>query len=172
MLGTIPCSIRFERNSDIRQRIIEVQNEWQHFRCDFTQEPGTIFTGEIKEESDIDWDSSPRPLVSQLKAFFRAAGGGYRDPRLDIEHGIRACHMIDIVSTNYNEAHQLWMVENLLVEGPSIDDDLHYALSEFLLTKGIVDALELKDDINRVYKDCSGHSAAHISNYLSNIQFK
>lgn len=169
MLGTIPCSIRFERNSDARQRIIEVLNGWQHFRCDFTQEPGTIFSGEIKEEINIDWGRSPRPLVSQLTAFFRAAGGGYRDPRLDIEHGLRACHMIDIVSTNYKEAHQLWIVENLLVGGSGIDDDLHYALSELLLGKGIIDALELKDEINRVYKDCSGNSEALISNYLSNI---
>jgi predicted dehydrogenase len=168
MLGTIPCSIRFERNSDARQRIIEVPNAWQHFRCDFTREPGVIFSGEIKEESDMDWDRSPRPLASQLTAFLRGAGGGYRDPRLDIKHGLRACRMIDVVSANYNEAQQLWMVENLLVECSRIGDDLHYALSELLLAKGIVDSLELKDEINRVYKDCSGRSAAYIGNYLGN----
>ncbi len=169
MLGAIPCNIRFERNSDARQRIIEVRNERQHFRCDFTQEPGAIFCGEIKEESDMDWDRSPRPLASQLTAFLRGAGGGYRDPRLDIKHGLRACRMIDDVSANYNEAQQLWLIENLVVERSWIGDDLQYALSELLLAKGILDGLTLEDEINRVYKDCSGRSAAYIVNYLSNI---
>ncbi len=169
LLGTVPCDIIFERNCDARQRIIEVVNARTHLRCDFTREPGTIFCGEIKKETDIDWDRRPRPLASQLTAFLRGAGGGYRDPRLDIKHGLRACRMIDEVSASYIQARQLWLVENLVIKCSRVGDDLRYALTELLLAKGILDGLELEDEINRIYKDCSGRSAAYIVNYLSSM---
>ena len=169
MLGTISCSISLKRNSDARQRIIEVKNGRHELKCNFTREPGAIFCGGIKEESEIDLERSPRPLVSQLTAFLRGAGGGYRDPRLDIKYGLRACRVIDDVSESYSKAQRLWLVENLVVKYSSISHDLCYALSELLLAKGTLNTLEQEYEINRVYKDCNGRTAAYIINYLINM---
>jgi len=169
MLGKIPCSIVFIRNSDARKRIIEVQGSSDNYRCDFTIEPGAIFCGDIKSESDLDWGRYPRPLASQLIAFLRGAWGGYRDPRLDIKHGLLACRVIDDMSAKYNEVQQLELVKNLVLGRPWIDADLQYALNELLLKKGNRDALEHENEINRVFKECNGRSAQYIANYLSNL---
>jgi hypothetical protein len=77
--------------------------------------------------------------------------------------------MIDDVDAHYSEAQQSWLVENLVVECSTIDDDLHYALSELLIVQCAFDGLELENEINRIYKACSGQNVAYVVNYIRNI---
>lgn len=100
-VGDIPCNVQLERNSDKRQRTIEVDTTQQILKLDFSKEPGIIVSGSETIDADPDWMLKKRPLTRMLTAFLQWAAGGEFDSRLDIEIGLRANRVIDQVSDLY-----------------------------------------------------------------------
>lgn len=100
-VGDVPCNVQLERNSDKRQRTIEVDTTQQMLKLDFSKEPGIIVSGSETIDADPDWMLKERPLTRMLRAFLQWAVGGEFDSRLDIEIGVRANRVIDQVSDLY-----------------------------------------------------------------------
>lgn len=135
--GDTRCLLEFARNSERRERLLEVEaHDDKVFCLDFSQEPGTIEAAGIKTVGDPDWNTMPHPVASMLTSFLKWAAGGASDWRLNIKGGLQACRMIDQVAIGYRESQLAWLESRF--DGHDWNDraDLSYALSELLQLKG------------------------------------
>lgn len=167
MAGSIPCTVRMERNAERRQRIVQASAGGEIFRLNFSMEPGTISRDSLITSGDRYWYSGKRPLARMLTAFLDWAAGGERDDRLDIGIGLRACKIIDQTSEMYRSALVPWLIGRLAAPGP-IDEDLRYALSELLQAEGPLSAGELDRQISAVTSRFSGADGARLAGKLTN----
>lgn len=149
MLGDVPCSVQLVRNGDQRQRIIDVATEKKMLQLDFSNEPGVIVSGSTTMNGDPDWEVKSRPAVRMLTAFLQAAAGVERDSRLNIEIGLRACQVIDQTLAMYRSALKSWLIERL-ASPHQVDEDLYYAFSEILQSKGPIPSTSIDQQIKQV----------------------
>ena len=149
MVGSIPCTVRMERNAERRRRIVQAFVQGQMFQLDSSREPGTINAGTWAMTGDQHWDCGMRPVARMLMAFLKWAAGGERDGRLDIEPGLRACKLIDDAWEMYRSAVVPWLKARLTAAEPG-DEDLCYALAELLQAEGPLSSLELDRQIEIV----------------------
>lgn len=166
MLGDIPCSIQLIRNSDRRQRIIEVTAGQKMLRLDFSKEPGIITCGAITMIGDPDWEVKKRPAARMLTAFLKWAAGSKFDSRLNVETGLRACHIIDQALGKYRSFLMPWLLARLATS-EQVDEDLRYALSEILQSEGPLSTATMEQQIERVRQRCSGTDGARWSRELA-----
>lgn len=169
VLGDIPCSVQLIRNSDRRQRVIEVTAEQKMLRLDFSKEPGIITCGRTTMVGDQDWEVGKRPAACMLMAFLKWAAGGESDSRLNIEIGLRACHIIDQVLGKYRSALMPWLLARLATP-EQVDDDLRYALSEVLQSEGPFSTAAIEQQIKGVKQKCSGADGARWLRELAGSQ--
>lgn len=169
MSGDIPCSVQLVRNSDRRQRIIEVTAGQKMLRLDFSKEPGIITCGGTTMVGDPDWEVKKRPAARMLTAFLIWAAGGVCDNRLNIETGLRACHIIDQVLGKYRSFLMPWLLERL-ASSEQVDDDLRYALSEILQANGPLSTAAIDRQIERLRQQWSGKAGTRWSRELAGSQ--
>jgi predicted dehydrogenase len=162
----VPCTVRLERNADRRRRVIRVRAGGADLHLDFSSEPGTITRGSSSFTGDRDWESGAHPVARTLAAFLRWAAGGELDHRLDIGTGLRACRIIDQVTGIYRLAVMAWL-SSRLATAVSVDNDLRYALSEFLQSEGPLSATELDCRINRLTARFAGPERVRLSDELT-----
>lgn len=155
MCGDIPCNVELIRNGDKRQRIIEAYSGQKKLQLDFSKEPGIITCGSTTMSGDIRWDIEKRPVSQMLTAFLQWVTIGKNDTRLNIDVGLLACKVIDYIGNIYSSERNSWLISKL--ESPvTIDEDLHYALSEILQYKGRLTQSILEQQINQVVDKFNG----------------
>ena len=162
--GQIPCTIELVRNGNSRQRIFEVITRQKRITLDFSYEPGVIFTDEIEQCGDSDWNNNPKPVAKMLEAFLIGAATGVRDERLDISIGLNSNQVIDQIGTLYHEALVNWMNNELALHQDGINSDLCYSLIEILQLKDSNSVIPMEQRIDYVY----GHIKEHVM--TSNVE--
>ena len=168
MLGDIPCSIQLIRNSDQRRRIVEVDVRHDSLRLDFSREPGTVTCGGATMSGDPDWGGKARPSSQMLSGFLKWAAGGDFDARLDIETGLQACRLIDVVAARYYAILMPWLIDRLSSPGP-IDEDVRYALCEILQYERSYPRDELELQIERIRDRLLGASHTQLMRELAMV---
>jgi len=149
------CSIQLIRNSNQRQRIIEVETEKKLFKLDFSKEPGSITYDSTTISGDPDWDVNKRPVAKMLTAFLTWAAGGAPDSRLDVDIGVQACKVIDQVFSLYSSSLMPLLISRF--SAPVIfDDDLLYALREMFHSEAFFLASVIEEKIERLRQRFEG----------------
>jgi predicted dehydrogenase len=169
MLGEISCQIQLERNSDRRQRLIEVYADNVLYQLDFTEEPGTIITHSESFKGDSEWANEERPLASMLRSFLEWVAKGKIDQRIIAENALKASIIIDQVSEKYSLAQKNWLTKRL----PSlfeVDEDIRYALTEVLQAEISLSPLELDQQIKRVVNKISNSDNSNLIQKLRNSE--
>lgn len=144
-LDWIPCKILLVRNGDKRERSISVDFQTESIKLDFAIEPGVITDSEGSWNADPDWQLRPRPLAVMLRAFLRWSEDLTFDARLSVEPALRACGLIDQVSSLYNAELISWLTNH--VGSLSESESLRYAADEILQSDG-----RLEKDILAQYR--------------------
>jgi predicted dehydrogenase len=135
LASDIPCRIILTRNGKLRKRLMEVNTETKKLQLDFTKEPGTIYDGTNEIADDNEWEFGQSPLESMLSSFLKGVSGEVFDKRLNLEIGLNALKVIDMVMIDYREKQLKWLIENLFLNYANKVNALHdentfYALSE------------------------------------------
>jgi predicted dehydrogenase len=100
-IGSIPCSLRLERNSALRNRVISVETESDVIELDFSIEPGTITSKAGQESGDDLWNEQPRPMRKMLGTFINAMRSNKKDSRFNAELSIESCRFSDKIYDAY-----------------------------------------------------------------------
>lgn len=159
MAGSIPCTVRMERNAQQRRRIFKVVAGGETLQLDFSTEPGIITHGSSPSVADQYWDSRTRPAARMLTAFLKWAAGGGGDSRLDYRPGLQACKIIDQVSEMYRSEQISWLIARLETRAP-LGEEVRYALAELLQAEGPLAAGEVDRYITASVTHFSGKDGA------------
>lgn len=166
MAGSIPCTVRMERNAKRRQRLVHAFVGGEMFQLNFSTEPGTICRDSSTMTGDQYWDSRKRPVARMLIAFLKWAAGGERDSRLDIVPGLQACKIIDQTLEMYSSVLMPWLIAKLATPG-TVDEDLRYALAELLQAEDPISTVELDRRLNTLTGRFYGTEGARWSEELT-----
>jgi predicted dehydrogenase len=164
--GSVPCAVTMERNADRRRRILRARAGGEDICLDFSTEPGAITRGSSRAIGDQYWSSRRRPVARMLAAFLGWAAGGERDPRLDVEPGLRACRIIDQTSAMYRPSLLRWLNDRLAAP-VSLEENLVYALTELLQADGPLPGAELDRRMDVVLARLSGADGKRWSEELT-----
>lgn len=145
----ISCHIQLARNSDYRRRVIEIDCGGKVIKLDFKNEQGTISINSIVINNFQDCTIKCRPSERMLSAYMHGAVTGKYDSRLNVDIGLRANMIIDQVLSLYNYKQKTWLTDRFS-EDISIDDDLHYALSEILQLEGFLSKNVIERQIEKI----------------------
>jgi predicted dehydrogenase len=129
--GPVSCGASLERNAGRRERLIEVETGAGRLTLDFATEPGTITHGSSVENADPAWDRGPRPVRRLLETFLHSAATRTGDPRLDVQHGLRACALAAEAASGYGRQVADWLRDRLVASATPGPDET-YALTEML----------------------------------------
>lgn len=118
-----------ERNAVERQRILRAFGASGVAELNFTEEPGTVVLGGVKQPPTR-WPVGGGPMVTMIGAFLKAATGGPLDERLSIRPALHASQLTDASMLQYRQK----LIERLAagLAGP----DLDYAVAELLQRGG------------------------------------
>lgn len=138
-LDDIPCVIELFRNGDLRERIVEVENESGLFQLDFSMEPGIAFRDSVPLPETLLFSAcrTDRPVSSMLDAFLRCAVARSEpcDDRLESELGLMAARLSEQIAEDYEGEQKKWL-HAAFSACDEMNDDIRYALAEILHVSG------------------------------------
>ena len=150
--GSIPCTVELVRNGESRKRIIEVTTKENKLTLNFSTEPGLIYKDDIFIHRDANWENGPKPVARMLKAFLKGAAGDARDIRLDNSIGLFSTKVIDQVATLYRAELSAWLFNRIAMDQDIMDNDLRYALIEFLQAEDVASDIPIEHRIAYLYR--------------------
>lgn len=155
----ISCHVKLVRNGNHRRRVIEIDCGEKCIKLDFANEPGTISINSIVAKNHKNDTVKRRPSEKMLLAYMHAAVTGECDSRLNVDIGLRANMIIDQVLSIYNYKQKIWLIDRFSND-ISIDDNLHYSLSEILQLDGFLEKNTIDLQIEKIQKKFMGKESS------------